>query len=238
MQYFGGKHRIAKSIINFLNKIRKPNQVFLEPFLGGANIIIGMENPRTGSDFHEDLIMLYKSIQDGSFVYPQSISEEDYHRLKSEKPSALRALVGFGCSYSGKWFGGYARSGARNYCLNAVNSLRKKSKGFDGIEFLHKDYKDWNPTDSLIYADPPYRNHTKIHGNSFDSDEFWDVVRVWSKNNVVVSSEYEAPDDFICALELTTQTDIRGKTGDKFQRIERLFMQEDLYRSLALSVAS
>ncbi len=237
MQYFGGKQRIAKFIIKFLRQLRKPGQVFLEPFVGSANIIIGMDNPRIGSDYHEDLILLHKAVQDGSFVYPEHITEQEYQAIKSAPPSALRALIGFGCSYSGKWFGGYARSGTRNYCLNAVHSIQKKSKHFTGIEFCHKDYRDWHPIDYLIYCDPPYRNHTKIHGSGFDSDEFWDVMRAWSKNNTVVISEYEAPDDYVCALEFTTKTDIRGKAG-KFQRTEKLFIEAALYQSLALSKSS
>ena len=237
MQYFGGKQRIAKYIINFLKNIRKPGQIFLEPFVGSANIIIGMDNPRIGSDFHEDLIMLHKAIQSGEFIYPSEISEQQYNELKKAESSALRALVGFGCSYAGKWFGGYARSGQRNYCLNAVHSLQKKSKFFEGIEFRYKDYREWEPIDYLIYNDPPYVNSTKIHGSSFDTNEFWDIMRRWSKHNTVVISEYEAPQDFICAMELATKTDIRGKAG-KFQRIEKLFIQEDLYHTLTLSNAS
>lgn len=233
MQYFGGKQRIARFIIDFLKRIRKPGQVFLEPFVGSANIIIGMDNPRIGSDFHEDLIMLLKSVQSDELIYPTEVTEQQYNELKKAKSSALRALVGFGCSYSGKWFGGYARSGERNYCLNAVHSLQRKSKFFGGIEFHYKDYRNWEPIDFLIYSDPPYRNHTKIHGNKFNSDEFWDVMRRWSKRNTVVISEYEAPVDFTCALEFATKTDIRGKAG-KFQRTEKLFIQADLYRVLAL----
>lgn len=236
MQYFGGKQRIAKGIISFLKNLRKPGQIFLEPFVGSANIIIGMDNPRIGSDFHEDLILLLKAVQDGSFIYPDHITEEQYNSLKHAEPSALRAFVGHGCSFSGKWFGGYARSGPRNYCRNAANSLRKKSKFFEGIEFSYKDYRDWTPDGFLIYCDPPYKNHTKIHGNSFNSDEFWDIMRKWSQNNTVVISEYESPNDFICALESTTKTDIRGNSG-RFQRTEKLFIQAGLYRNLAVSVA-
>ena len=37
------------------------------------------------------------------------------------------SFVGFGCSFAGKWFGGYARSNdKRNYAKMAKNSLNKK----------------------------------------------------------------------------------------------------------------
>ncbi len=237
MQYFGGKQKIAKRIIKFLTNLRKPGQTFLEPFVGSANIIIGMDNPRIGSDFHEDLILLLKAVQDHMFLYPDAISEQEYNNLKHAEPSALRGFVGHGCSYSGKWFGGYARSikksgEPRNYANNAANSIKKKSKFFNGIEFHYKDYRDWHPDGYLIYCDPPYRDHTRIHGDSFDSDEFWETMRMWSQNNTVISSEYEAPNDFICAMELTTKTDIRGKKG-RFLRTEKLFIHHHLARTIA-----
>ncbi len=224
MQYFGGKQRIVKYILPILKDLRKPDQVYFEPFVGGANVIIGMENRRIGSDAHPDLIMLLNAVKDGTFAYPSEVTEEDYQRLRNEEPSALRAFVGFGCSYSGKWFGGFARAGDRKYYLNAENSLKKKAQSMGGIEFYYRDYREWIPKDWLIYCDPPYRCTTKIHGIKFDSDEFWEVMRQWSVDNTVVVSEYEAPDDFKCIKEMKTKTDISGKAG-KYERIERLFMK-------------
>ena len=212
MQYFGGKHRIVKHIVPILKSLRKPGQTYLEPFVGSANIIISMDNPRIGSDAHPDLIMLLKSVQDNSFVYPE-VTEEDYNNLKKSEPSALRGFVGFGCSYSGKWFGGYARAGKRKYYKNAENSLIKKSKLMDGIEFHCKDYREWNPVNCLCYCDTPYRSTTKIHGLNFDNDEFWEVMRRWSENNMVVISEYKAPNDFECIKEIPTKTDISTRVG-------------------------
>ena len=77
--------------------------------------------------------------------------------MQSEKDplDPLTAFVGFGCSYSGKWFGGLAKDGnGRNYALNAYNSLMKKAKTFKDVEFSHKSYLDYTPTDYLVYCDP------------------------------------------------------------------------------------
>lgn len=54
-------------------------------------------------------------------------------------------------------------------------------------------------SNNVIYCDPPYAN-TKQFANSqnFNYDEFWETMRQWSKNNYVLISELEAPDDFIC----------------------------------------
>ena len=42
MRYLGGKARMAKDIVSVLNEYRKPNQLFVEPFVGAANIISRM----------------------------------------------------------------------------------------------------------------------------------------------------------------------------------------------------
>ena len=182
-----------------------------------------MQNPRIGSDYQEDIILLLKSIQKGTFIFPDKVSEKEYNDIRHKESSALRAFIGFGCSFSGKWFGGYARDkNNRNYALNAQNSLLKKAENFKGVIFLHKDYREWEPTNCLIYADPPYKATTKIHGDKFNHEEFWQIIRNWSKDNTVIISEYQAPDDFNCIKEINTKTDISGKSG-KYNRVERLF---------------
>ena len=71
---------------------------------------------------------------------------------------------------------------------------------------------------------PPYANTTKYTGvPDFDSEEFWNVMREWSKNNDVYISEYEAPDDFESVLDMPTKTNIRDKTDNVCCRVEKLF---------------
>lgn len=119
MQYFGGKAKIAKDVANYLKSIKYHNQLYIEPFIGSANVFCLMRGRKVGYDIHRDLIMLLQEVRDGTFEYPKVVTEDDYKRLKySDKTSALRAFVGFGCSFSGKWFGGYARNNRdENYIL-------------------------------------------------------------------------------------------------------------------------
>jgi DNA adenine methylase len=228
MRYFGGKARIAKKIANFLNGVRKDRQVYVEPFVGSANVLCLMDGERLALDFHPDLIMLLKEVQAGTFDYPAVVTEQQYSELKHSQPSALRAFVGFGCSYAGKWFGGYARDGDRNFCGNAASALKKKAAQLQDVNFIYSDYRDIQdlPDGSLIYCDPPYLNHTQIHGQKFDTEEFWDVVRGWSGKHDVYVSEYVAPPDFVSVLNIPTKTDILG-SGGQYQRIERLFINRD-----------
>ena len=226
MQYLGGKSKIAKHLVPFLENQREKKQVFIEPFVGGANIVSKMSGIRYAYDFNEYLMEMYKGVQNG-YELPTIITEEQYKHIKNNKDEdkVLTGFVGFGCSFAGKWFGGYARDAQnKNYCLTSKNSLLKKMSTMNDVVFEWKNYLDLNPIGSLIYCDPPYQNTTKYTGTpNFDSEEFWNIMRKWSKDNKVFISEYQAPDDFECVLEIPTSTSIRDKDGNVCKRIEKLF---------------
>lgn len=231
MRYFGGKARIGKYIVNYLNSIRKDGQPYIEPFVGGGWVMSLMDGERYAYDKHPYLIDMYQALQDG-WIPPTELSKGEYYHIKENQDEnpALTGFVGFGCSFAGKWFGGYAHSKDRNYCLNAHNSILKKMKNMQDVTFGCEDYRDLNPTGALVYCDPPYKGTTqygKIVGE-FNSNEFWDYMREWSKDNMVVISEYNAPDDFVEVWRKETKTDIRNRKNEKEDRIEKLFVHKSL----------
>ena len=196
------------------------------------------------SDACLPLITLLKAVQSG-WEPPTTLSEEDYGWLKAinDPYDPMTAFAGFGCSFAGKWFGGYARCNrgdnyaknsssslrkqfGRNYAMNARNGLLKHKN--DGVVFCCADYRALVPQDALIYCDPPYAGTTGYNAvGKFDWEEFWDTMRVWSlTGNTVFISEYAAPEDFVCVLEIPTNTEIRTKAGRE-PRIERLFRLKD-----------
>ena len=214
----------------------------MEPFCGsfwvGSRI---QAEIKIASDACLPLITLLSAVQKG-WQPPTELSEEEYSaykELRYDNPyDPMTAFAGFGCSFAGKWFGGYARCKrgdnyaknssslqkqfGRNYALNARNGLLKNTNS--GTLFVCADYLAWNPVDALIYCDPPYAGTTGYAAiGKFDWDEFWDTMRLWSAlGNSVFISEYSAPDDFECVLEIQTKTEIRTKTGRE-PRVERLF---------------
>lgn len=226
MRYFGGKQRISNILGDYINTVSN-NQFYYEPFVGGCNIVPMLKHfdGYFCSDANIDLIYLYNALKDG-WLPPDHLSVEEYKLIKLAKPSALRAFVGFGCSYAGKWFGGYAKDKTgRNYCLNAKNSLLKRLDAIKKCEFSCRNFDSFYPKDSLIYCDPPYSG-TSGYGyfkTKFNHVYFWEVVRRLSKQNTVLVSEYEAPDDFNAVLSITTKTDIRNSQGLKSAREEKLF---------------
>jgi DNA adenine methylase len=228
MQYFGGKARVGQQIADYLSSVRKPGQTWVEPFCGGLWVTYRAGGERRASDANEAVVTLYSEIQKG-WVPPASITEEVYAKYKGapDAKDPMTAFVGIGCSFGGKWFGGFARSADRNYATNAKNSLLKKVEKCKDVTFFHADYKEAllsAPQGSLVYLDPPYANTTGYDGTgSFDSGQFWGVVRKVAEEHDVYVSEYTAPPDFKCVLELKTKTDMRVKDGSKQPRVERLY---------------
>lgn len=224
MQYLGGKARTYKVISAYLESVREDRD-YLEPFVGGVWVLQEMSGDRIASDVNEALITMYTALQSG-WTPPENVSEETYtwYKYIQDTQDPVTAFAGFGCSFAGKWFGGYARSGERNYAGNAKNSLLKQLPKIQDVMFQHKDYREHDPHNLLVYCDPPYSNTTGYDGcDAFNSDQFWEVMRNWSRDNVVVISEYSAPNDFECVLEIPTKTDMRIKGGSKEPRVERLF---------------
>jgi len=225
MRYLGSKSKTYKQICVFLEAIRKSNQPFIEPFCGACWITQGMSGVRYASDANKALITLHKAVQAG-WIPPSEISEELYNQYKDSRDpnDPMTAFVGFGCSFGGKWFGGFARDKHSNFANQAKNSLLKKFTKLTDVRFSHLLYKDINVADCLIYCDPPYANTTG-YGNTgkFDSEEFWSTVREWTKTNTVVISEYVAPEDFIPVLQLPTRISMHTDICNA-PRIEKLFM--------------
>lgn len=226
MNYLGGKTRFADALLKVILKNRYEGQVYVEPFVGGANVIWRVGGPRMGRDINPYLIALYKALQNG-YLPPESISEEEYSAIKKQPGQYAPELVAFvaiACSFGGKWFGGMARNAAnRNYCAGSFRALMRQLPGLLGIEFSSGSYDEMEiPPRSLIYCDPPYRGTTRYRGKLFDSDKFfqWCDQRV-SEGHSVFISEYAAPSHWNCVWEKAVSVSLHGQTGKK--AVERLF---------------
>lgn len=200
MTYQGGKSRIA----NDLSQIITGGTTFVSLFCGGCAV----EEKITGfdrmilNDQHPYLIALWKGLQSG-YVLPESMTREEYAYIREHKDEdpVLTGFAGFGCSFGGKWFGGFARNTKKDcYCVQSRNSLARAMKTLEKAEFLCRDYRLVPiPPTSTIYADPPYKGTTGYNKREFRSDFFWSYMRILARNgHKVFISEMEAPEDFSC----------------------------------------
>jgi DNA adenine methylase len=230
MRYLGGKVRIAKQLTAFLKSVRKPGQIYVEPFVGGGAIISLIDGPRIGSDLCPYLITFYRQLQDG-WLPPEILSEERYKELKQlYKETVCNGEIGFAmyfCSFGGKAWGGYARDpksgydfvkGARNSAIRLIQTVKD-------VKFYSRDYEDLLrtlPLGCLIYCDIPYINTTQYRF-SFDHTRFFNIIREFSNRHDIFVSEYQAPEDFECVWQIERKTCMNTITGGKADRTEKLF---------------
>ncbi len=223
MRYMGGKVRIGKQIASIIQQFDPVS--YHEPFCGMFSVGKHIVCPtRTASDLHPDLILLLQAIQNG-WEPPARISEKVYAAFQNtNEPSAMRGFVGFGCSFYGKFFGGYARDKfSTNYAELACNSLRRLRPSIQDVVFAREDYRNYSGNADIIYCDPPYSGTTDYSNGTFGTEEFWEWVRRQSARKVFVS-EYIAPTDFVSIWEKPVTTSMKSKTGYGFARTEKLFV--------------
>ena len=228
----GSKNRIAKHILPIMLAERKPSQWWVEPFVGGANMIAKVKGKRIGADSNEFLIKALRLIRDELTAIPDLITEEDYQKAKDEMVlDGLTGFIGFAMSFGGKWFGGYRRdvAGTKGCIENMKTQTRRskqnainQSKDLKGVKFINSDYRSLDlPPNSLIYCDPPYEGTTK-YKDGFNHADFWQWCREKAtEGHIVFVSEYNAPSDFECLWQKELSTTISKQEGKK--NIEKLF---------------
>ena len=211
MRYSGSKARIAKFIIPFIMEELKDGYTYVEPFMGGCNILSKIDWPKkVGSDSNYYVVALWNNIKmSGKDIIPKNISEKEYNEMKelAEKgicskkyPWWMIGYAGTACSYGSAWFNGYAHFNEKrgeNHILEAYNGLSKQVNNFSHLKetFFHTwDYKDLfnfyyyafalsgsGSNKYVFYCDPPYKGTKGYKDNGFNSDEFWEYVRKMSK---------------------------------------------------------
>ena len=239
MKYVGSKNRLAKELTPIIQSyITDDTKGYLEPFVGGANMIDKIEcNNKFGCDIHEELIELLKYIQNTNNVLPTTITEEEYNKVKLNKDKYEKwyvGLVGFCASFGAKYFGGYARGfkedkiTPRDMAAEGIKNIEKQRKNLQNIKFKCCSYDEINKNikDFVIYCDPPYKGTLK-YTTDFDYDKFYKWCKEMSKNNIVLISEYWMPEEFECIWEkkTTVRIDSNKKSKDKkMERTEKLFI--------------
>ena len=239
MQYVGSKNRLSKELAPIIQSYINDNTVaYIEPFVGGANMIdkINHHN-KIGSDLHKELIALHNYNKNNSELFPKTISEEEYKYVKNNREQYddwYVGLVGFCASFGAKYFGGYARSyqsdgiTPRDIPNEAIRNLQKQAPNIQDITFEHKSFLDYDPEEyknCVFYLDPPYRKTLSYSTGNFPYEEFDKWTIELAKNNTVLISEYQIPEDkFECVwskdttVSITNQGDIKNK-----KRVEKLF---------------
>lgn len=224
MQYLGGKARISKEL-GAVIKDHVGDKPIWEPFVGGANMV-SVLGTSVATDSHVALISMYQALYAG-WEPPDTLSLEEYQQCR-ELPDTdpLKAFAGFGCSFSGKYFGGYARNNrGDNYARATANALKKLLKQSPHTEWYVGDFCSVSVSDVVeyaVYADPPYAGTTG-YSQEINHSAFWAKCQELAAETIVLVSEYTCPVEHTLVWEHTRHLEMRSKQGRE-ARTERLFM--------------
>lgn len=231
MQYLGGKAINGKSIAEIINNHIKPGDIYWEPFVGAAGCMQHIKSDfRIGSDIDMNIIAMHVAMQCG-WTPPNTVSEQEYQRVRNLDPKspldcALKAFVGYGCSFGGKWFGGYARNNSGgDYVLRAHKASIITAGLTKDVMFYCDTYTTEPIKWDVCYLDPPYSNVTRPgKGGVFDNDDFWGWVDSKRKDNkIIFVSSFEAP-GFCREVWSRRYAGLASKS--KGSNVERLFIVE------------
>jgi DNA adenine methylase len=194
MQYLGGKSRIAKKLAPIILELAK-GRTLIEPFCGGLSMTEQLR-PAYASDASVPLISLIQAVRAG-WDPPDNVSEAEYAYARTLPPThPAHGFCGFGCSFGGKLWGGYARGNTSHvdYIRGSRNALLRQIPATVTTEFGCCCYSAWKGNDvTAFYCDPPYVGTTE-YNSTFDSQRFWQwCVEQTARGALVLVSEFTSP---------------------------------------------
>ena len=113
--------------------------------------------------------------------------------------------------------------------LQSLKSLQRLQslQSLPIIKIMQKSYNEIHiEENSVIYCDPPYNNTVQYVTGDFDTNAFFDWCR--KQKELVVVSEYDAPDDFQCVANFNRRSKFQGGTKvEGCGNAERLFVRRN-----------
>lgn len=233
MKYMGSKNRIAKYILPIMLSERKEGQFWVEPFVGGANMIDKVNGNRIGADLNKYLIAMWQGLQQ-DLERPLDIPKELYSMARTEYNNGTNieftdfmiGWIGWMASFNGRFFdGGYSgETSTRNYITEQIRNTQKQIQSIRDVKFVYADYRSLQiPPNSIIYCDIPYKGKKQYAtSKDFNHDTFWQWCRYIAElGHTVFVSEYDAPDDFECVWQKEVTNSMH--TNKTYKPIEKLF---------------
>jgi DNA adenine methylase len=187
MHYLGSKARHAAAIIEFTQSKRKPGQTYVEPFVGGGNMMCRVPadlGPRIGNDYNFHMVQLLEQLANHGWLPPETMTQAIWTKIAKAKPpaaegpeAALYAFAATGPTFGSVWFGAWAKDypgQEGNRYRQARDAAIKDQPGLAGVKFYHAqngggDFRNLTingliPPECVIYCDPPYVGTTGYDG--------------------------------------------------------------------------
>jgi len=193
--YFGGKSRLAKTIINKIPE----HTCYVEVFAGGASVFFSKEPSQAEvlNDLDRDLVTLYRVIKHHpEELYRQYkfslVSRSEFDREQQVNPETLTDVqraarylflqkCAFGGHITGQTFGVSTTGRPRFNLLTLESTIEKAWQRLVHVQVECKDFRDLIPRydrpHSFFFLDPPY---WKIPGykHDFAEQDFYDLCDI------------------------------------------------------------
>lgn len=222
MHYLGSKARHARDIITITTANRRADQIYVEPFVGGGNVInkVPQGAGRIANDKNVGMVALLDCLGNKGWVPPEKMTKSEWSKIMKLKLDDLdwegKALFAFaatgptfGSMWAGQWAKDYPGQEGTRY-RQARDAALKDAPGLAGIKFSSGSYADLEfPDGSLVYCDPPYigttdyaGSKTKIKVGDSLSQNVWKAGPFWrwaddlviKRGCTVFVSEYRGPE--------------------------------------------
>lgn len=244
MQYNGGKnytikrHGMGDFWRSYLASV--PVKRFVDVCCGSGAVASFVASIRPDieivcNDVHPAAVALLRGVAREGWVPPTTLTEEEYGVLRDAsrrgEVSPLIGFAGFGCSFGGKYFGGYGRPhpSQMNKPGAAATALLKDAPHLARADFYNLDYAALVDAagvreGDVWYVDPPYAGTTGYAGTpKFDHSRFWQWATDLSRVVSVLVSEFAAPPTWSPIWSVKRKLEARGKGGLILERIDQVF---------------
>jgi DNA adenine methylase len=179
MHYLGSKARHAKDITAITLAGRRDDQTYVEPFVGGGNVIniVPQGAGRIANDKNVGMVALLDCLGNRGWVPPETMTKSEWAKVMKQKLEDLdwegKANFAFqatgptfGSMWAGQWAKDYPGQEGTRY-RQARDAALRDAPGLTGIVFHSGSYADLEiPERSLVYCDPPYVGTTDYAGSA------------------------------------------------------------------------
>lgn len=193
--YFGGKTRLAKTIISKIPEHR----CYVEVFAGGAAVFFKKEPSAAEvlNDLDRDLVTLYRVVKHHpeelhkQFKY-SLIARSEFEREKQVNPDTLTDIqraarylylqkTAFGGKVTGKTFGTTTTSKPRLNILTLETTIEQAWQRLANVQVECLDYRKviskYDRPHTFFYLDPPYWN-IPGYNHDFNAEDFVSLAEV------------------------------------------------------------
>lgn len=181
----GGKSNIKNEIIDLFPS-NYTNMVYVEPFVGGGNILLAKETSRKEviNDIDKDLMIIYKGFKKYdkdkilnaiNGVY----NKKDFIKIREEDNTIKDGFKKFVNKFLIIRLSFYGKGNSFNSRHGDVEKISMSGNNFDrlkDVKMYNTDYgkviEKYNNPDTFLYLDPPYEDsnssHYKHHAFDFE----------------------------------------------------------------------